>query len=131
MKTSNSGFEGFRRDGFTTLPETADRLFCTALRAEWSYTGGTPDFDAARSTIRETMLDTFAGHDSKSVQQTLYAMAESALRASPEIDEIELAMPNKHCLLVDLAKFGLENPNQIFVPIDEPSGYIEARVTRS
>lgn len=131
LKTAQSGFAGFRRDEFTTLPETADRLFGTAMRAEWSYTGDTLDFDAARSTIRETMLHTFAGHDSKSVQQTLYAMAESALQASPEIDEIELAMPNKHCLLVDLARFGQDNPNEIFVPTDEPHGYIEARVRRT
>ena len=34
-------------------------------------------------------------------------------------------MPNKHALLVDLAPFGLDNPNEVFLPIDEPSGYIE------
>ena len=32
-----------------------------------------------REELREAMLKTFAEHDSKSVQQTLYAMAESAL----------------------------------------------------
>jgi urate oxidase len=76
------------------------------------------------------MLRTFANHLSKSVQQTLYAMAESALEAVPEIDEIEITMPNKHCLLVDLSRFGQDNPNEIFVPTDEPHGYIEARVRR-
>jgi len=48
----------------------------------------------------------------------------------PEIDEIEIIMPNKHCLLVDLSRFGQNNPNEIFVPTDEPHGYIEARVRR-
>ena len=72
----------------------------------------------------------FANHDSKSVQQTLYAMAESALEAVAAIDEIEITMPNKHCLLVDLSRFGQDNPNEIFVPTDEPHGYIEARVRR-
>ncbi len=131
VKTAQSGFEGFRRDEFTTLPETADRLLGTALRAEWRYTGTALAFDGVRRTIREAMLKTFAGHDSRSVQQTLYAMAESALNAAAEIDEIELAMPNKHCLLVDLARFGMDNPNEIFMPTDEPHGYIEARVRRS
>ena len=88
------------------------------------------DFDAVRTTLRETMLRTFANHESKSVQQTLYAMAESALEDVAEIDEIELIMPNKHCLLVDLSRFGQDNPNEIFVPTDEPHGYIEARVRR-
>jgi urate oxidase len=88
------------------------------------------DFDVVRKNLRETMLRTFANHDSKSVQQTLYAMAESALEAVFEIDEIEITMPNKHCLLVDLSRFGQDNPNEIFVPTDEPHGYIEARIRR-
>jgi len=47
------------------------------------------------------------------------------------VDEIDLIMPNMHCLLVDLSRFGQDNPNEIFVPTDEPSGYIEACVRRN
>jgi urate oxidase len=130
LKTANSGFEGYIKDSLTTLPETKDRLFGTAVSAEWRYTANDLDFDGIRKTIRETMLRTFANHDSKSVQQTLYAMAESALEEVAAIDEIEITMPNKHCLLVDLSRFGQDNPNEIFVPTDEPHGYIEARVRR-
>jgi urate oxidase len=130
LKTANSGFEGYIKDSLTTLPETKDRLFGTAVSSEWRYTATDLDFDIVRKALRETMLRTFANHDSKSVQQTLYAMAESALEAVPEIDEINITMPNKHCLLVDLSRFGQDNPNEIFVPTDEPHGYIEARVRR-
>jgi urate oxidase len=130
LKTANSSFEGYIKDSLTTLPETKDRLFGTAVRAEWRYLSTDLDFDSVRTTIRETMLRTFANHESKSVQQTLYAMAQSALEDAPQIDEIELTMPNKHCLLVDLSRFGQDNPNEIFVPTDEPHGYIEARVRR-
>jgi urate oxidase len=130
LKTANSGFEGYIKDSLTTLPETKDRLFGTAVSAEWRYTSSDQDFDDVRVTLRETMLRTFANHDSKSVQQTLYAMAESALEAVAAIDEIEITMPNKHCLLVDLSRFGQDNPNEIFVPTDEPHGYIEARIRR-
>jgi urate oxidase len=130
LKTANSGFEGYIKDSLTTLPETKDRLFGTAVRAEWHYTSSALDFDTVRTRLRETMLNTFAYHESKSVQQTLYAMAESALEATPEIDEIEITMPNKHCLLVDLSRFGQDNPNEIFVPTDDPHGYIEARIRR-
>ena len=77
-----------------------------------------------------TLIDAFAQHDSKSVQHTLYAMAQAALEAAPEILDVELAMPNKHCLLVDLSRFGQTNPNQIFVPTDEPYGNIVARICR-
>jgi urate oxidase len=131
LKSANSGFAGYIKDSLTTLPETSDRLFATALRAGWRYTSDTLDFDATRNTIRETMLRTFADHHSKSVQQTLYAMAQAALETVPQIDEIELTMPNKHCLLIDLARFGQDNPNEIFVPTDEPAGYIEARLRRT
>ena len=72
----------------------------------------------------------FAEHISKSVQHTLYAMGEGALANVPEIQDIELTMPNKHCLLADLSRFGQDNPNEIFVPIDEPHGTIEARIRR-
>lgn len=131
LKTANSGFEGFIKDSLTTLKETNDRLFGTAMTAQWRYNSATADFDALRERTREELIRVFANHDSKSVQQTLYAMAEVALSLVPEIDEITITMPNKHCLLVDLSRFGQDNPNEIFVPTDEPHGYIEARVRRT
>jgi len=75
-------------------------------------------------------VSAFAGQTSKSVQHTLYAMGEAVLANVAEIADIELTMPNKHCLLVDLSRFGQDNPNEVFVPIDEPHGYIEARIRR-
>jgi urate oxidase len=47
-----------------------------------------------------------------------------------EVEDIQLAMPNKHCLLVDLSRFGQDNPNEIFAPVDEPHGNIQARIRR-
>jgi urate oxidase len=130
MKTAGSAFEGYLRDSLTTLPETSDRLFGTSLRAHWIYTSADLPFPTVRSSIRDSLLSTFAAHQSKSVQHTLYAMAENALAACSHISEITLNMPNKHCLLVDLTRFGQDNPNHIFVPTDEPHGSIEARVCR-
>jgi urate oxidase len=130
MKTAGSGFEGYIQDSLTTLPPTADRLLGTALRASWSYASADTDFDKLRAKIREILLAVFAGHDSKSVQHTLYAMAEAVLKSVAEVSEIALTMPNIHCLLVDLSRFGQDNPSEIFVPNDEPQGYIEARVRR-
>jgi urate oxidase len=130
LKTANSGFEGFLREALTTLPETADRLFGTAMRAQWKYKSAVQPFDELRSRMRDTLIEAFAHHDSKSVQHTLYAMAQAALEAVPEIVDVELAMPNKHCLLVDLSRFGQTNPNEIFVPTDEPFGNITARIIR-
>jgi urate oxidase len=130
MKTANSGFEGYIKDSLTTLPPTADRLLGTALRATWNYKGASGDFNKLRTKIREALLAVFANHESKSVQHTLYAMGEAVLKGVADVSEIELTMPNIHCLLVDLSRFGQDNLNEIFVPTDEPHGYIEARIQR-
>lgn len=130
LKTASSAFEGYIKDSLTTLRETNDRLFGTALRANWTYNGAELPFASLRTKIRETLLMAFAEHQSKSVQHTLYDMAAKVLNAVPVVKDIELIMPNKHYLLVDLSRFGQENANEIFVPTDEPHGYIEARVCR-
>jgi urate oxidase len=130
LKTAGSEFVGFIKDSLTTLPETADRLLGTSLRAQWTHASSDAPFTALRTAIREILLSVFAGHASKSVQHTLYAMGQAVLENVPEIEDIELSMPNIHCLLVDLSRFGQDNPNEIFVPIDEPHGYIEARMRR-
>jgi urate oxidase len=135
LKTAQSGFVGYIKDSLTTLPETTDRLFGTVVKAEWTFTAdgikSGIDFNKVRTHLRETMLTTFAKHDSLSVQQTLYAMGEAALAHTDLVEEIHLLMPNKHNLLIDLKRFGHENPNHIFVPTDEPHGTIEATIVRS
>jgi len=129
LKTTDSGFEGFPRDEYTTLPETADRILATSVTASWMYRPGTTDF-AARDRIRAALVETFAAHDSRSVQHTLYAMAEAAIGACADVDEITLTLPNRHHLLVDLTPFGLDNPNEVFLATDQPFGLIEATIRR-
>jgi urate oxidase len=130
LRSAGSGFEGYIKDQYTTLPETKDRIFQTALLATWRYNIRSLDFNAQWEKIRATILDTFATHDSRSVQHTLHAIGQQVLATFPEVSEIQLTMPNKHALLVDLSPFGLDNPNEIFLPTDEPSGYIEAKLVR-
>jgi urate oxidase len=132
LKTSNSGFSGYLKDEYTTLPETEDRLLGTVLDTDWTLSPELRaiDFNQLHARVRNVLLECFATQKSLSVQHTLYAMGEAALATFKEMQDIRLTMPNKHCLLVDLSRFGLDNPNQIFVPTEEPSGYIEARLTR-
>ncbi len=129
LKTSDSAFAGFPRDAYTTLPETTDRILATAVTAVWAYRSDTADF-GARERIRTALVESFAAHDSRSVQHTLYAMGEAALAACSDITEISLSLPNRHHVLVDLQPFGLDNPNEIFVATDQPFGLIEATVRR-
>ena len=130
LKSAQSGFSGFIKDPFTTLPETTDRIFSTAIKATWRYIHPDAASDAVFRSIRQTILSVFADHDSLSVQHTLYAIGEAILDECTEVEEIAFSLPNIHCLPVDVAKFGLENTNSIFVPTDEPHGLIEARLAR-
>jgi urate oxidase len=130
LKTTGSAFSGFPRDRYTTLPETRDRILATSITATWRYAAGFSDF-AQRSAVRAALVETFAAHRSESVQQTLYAMGEAALGACAGVVDIQLSLPNRHHLLVDLQPFGLDNPDEIFVATEEPFGLIEARVSRT
>jgi urate oxidase len=130
LKTTGSGFEGYPKDKFTTLPETKDRIMATSMKATWLYQKAPKDYAATNGRILEVMLKVFAVNYSPSVQTTLYQMAEAALHAVPEIAQVNLKMPNKHCLLINLTPFGVENKNEIFVPTDEPHGQIEATIVR-
>jgi urate oxidase len=130
LKSAHSAFAGFPRDEFTTLPETVDRILATSMTATWRYRDAEVDFGSSWQAVRGALLDTFADHDSRSVQHTLYAMAQAVLDAVAEVSEIRLVMPNKHHLPVDLSKFGLDNRNEIFVATEEPFGLIEATLAR-
>jgi urate oxidase len=130
LKSSRSAFAGFIRDDLTTLPETDDRILATSLTANWEYRNADLDFSLIWGIVRQTLLESFAAHDSASVQHTMYAMGEAVLARVEDVVEVHLVMPNKHHLPVDLSIFGLENRNEIFVATDEPFGLIEATIAR-
>jgi len=130
LKTAQSAFTGYVQDKLTTLKPATDRILGTRATAKWEHATSATDFGCVRSRVVPALLKTFAAHDSKSVQHTLFDMGKAALDAAPEIVSIHLAMPNLHHLLADLCAFGLDNPNLVFVPIDEPHGTIEATIER-
>ncbi len=130
LKTTGSAFFNYIRDEYTTLKETTDRIFATAVKANWLHSRPDAATGAVWQGVRQMILETFAQHDSLSVQQTLYAIGETVLENFDDITEISLSLPNRHCLLVDLSPFGMENNNEIFVPTDEPYGLIEARLKK-
>lgn len=130
MKSTASGWENYVRDEYTTLPETADRLCATAMDARWTWTQAPNDFATANLRLLTTMLEVFATTYSASLQDSLYRMGEAALEAVPEIGNITMVCPNKHYLPLNLSPFGMDNPNAVFTPTDEPHGQIECTVAR-
>jgi urate oxidase len=129
-KTTGSEFHGFRKDRYTTLPETDDRILATSLVARWRYDGTRVDWDASYTSIRALLLATFADLHSLALQQTLHAMGRAVLEQHPEVAEIRFSAPNRHHFLVDLSPFGVDNPGEVFHAADRPYGLIEATVLR-
>jgi urate oxidase len=131
LKTTGSGWEGYLRDEYTSLAETDDRIMATEITARWSYRDTDIDFTAAWQAVRRVVLEAFGDHYSPSVQFTLHRMGEAVLEARPEVERISFSLPNKHHLLYDLSRFGLENDHEIFHATEEPYGLIEGTVERA
>ena len=134
LKSTQSGFTGYPKDKYTTLPETTDRILATDVTARWRFNPDLDlksfDFNRNYDDVRRLLLEGFAEKYSHALQQTLFDMGTKVLEAHAEIDEIRFSMPNKHHFLVDLSPFGLDNPNEVFFAADRPYGLIEATVQR-
>jgi urate oxidase len=86
LNTTASEFWGYPKDGYTTLPETKDRILATSVNASWRFrpsaAAGT-DWDAAFETAQGVILSTFAATYSYSLQQTLYAIGSALIEELP------------------------------------------------
>jgi urate oxidase len=133
LKTTKSGFVGFERDEWTTLPEVDDRIMATKVTATWGYGAAAEaaafDFDAVHRRLTGRLLATLAKHVSPSVQTSIWIMATAMLDAEASIEWVRMILPNLHHWTVDLRPFGLEN-GEVFVATTEPHGLIDATVRR-
>lgn len=137
IKTTQSGFENYLKDEYTSLEPVKDRIFCTCINTSWRFGEPQRDFETINKRVRQKLLEVYAGPPyggvySKSVQETMYLMAEEVLRCEPSIKEVELVLPNIHHFHFDLSRFRLvqDVKNQIFFPTDDPSGLIKCKVVR-
>jgi urate oxidase len=131
MKTSRSAFEGFPRDRFTTLRETAVRIMASRVTTSWRYGSTDIDFDASWEAVRSTFLDVFAEHHSVSVQASIWIVGRAILERHPEVAEVTMSLPNLHHWTADLAPFGIANDREVYVSTTEPHGLIEATIRRA
>jgi len=130
LKTTGSAFVGFPRDQFTVLPEAEDRILATSVTAIWRYSNCPSDTTATWEMARSILLESFFGEWSASVQHQGWLMGTALLDAIPEMEEIDLHMPNQHHLPFDLSRFGMEHKGTVFQPVSEPYGDIGLTVTR-
>src|ERR1700720_3392848 len=131
LKTTNSAFEDFKKDPYTTLQEEGERILSTVVSADWLYTEEGAEFGPLWHGVRQMLLETFAEHDSKSLLHTLYAMGEAILNNFENVGEIHLSLPSKQFHPADLAPLGMDNPGTVFLPADEPQAIIEATLKKT
>jgi len=131
LKTTNSAFEDFKKDPYTTLQDETDRILSTVIRADWLYTGEDAEFGILWHAVRQMLLETFVEHESQSLQHTLYAMGEAILSNFENVSEIHLSLPSRQFHLADLAPLGMDNPGTVFLPSDEPQAVIEATLKKT
>jgi urate oxidase len=130
LKTTDSEFWGYIQDDYTTLQPTRDRIMATSLLAQWWHTSEDVDWGKSFDGAVQTLLDTYGNHYSLAHQQTLYEAGKAVLTGQPEIAEIRFSAPNKHHFVYDLARFGIENKNEVFHADDRPYGLQELTVRR-
>ncbi|KAL6062729.1 Uricase [Balamuthia mandrillaris] len=134
LKTSGSGFVGFHKDRYTTLPEVKDRLLRTQVEATWTYNAPPHqiDFTAVWNGVVRNTCRLFAERYSRSVQETVYAIGDAVLKDFVHVQSISFTLPNIHNWTVDLTRFGLQHEwsNEILTPVSEPQGLIKGTITR-
>ena len=87
-------------------------------------------FDPYRQGVRAAIVETFGCHASRSVHHTLYGIADVVLSSYEEITDITLALHERPYRPADLFSAGLENPDELFLSIEEPVGVVEVTVER-
>jgi urate oxidase len=130
LKTTDSEFWGFLTDRFTTLEPAYDRIMATSMFAQWWHSSTDVDWGKSYDRAVQTILDVYGNHHSLAHQQTLYEAGKAVLDDQPEIAEIRITAPNKHHFLYDLARFGIDNNNEVFHADDRPYGLQELTVRR-
>jgi urate oxidase len=126
-----------RTQGFAP-PDQADRdaddgwqrLLVGVLAARWTYTSGNVTFRPYRQGVRAALVDTFSWHESRSVEHALYTMADVVLATYEETSDVTLSFHERPYRPADLFTAGLDNPEDLFVAIEEPIGVVEVRVER-
>jgi urate oxidase len=130
MRTCGFGPARPQLEDANGLQDGLQRLLVATVGARWAYSSPDVTFGPYRQGVRSAIVETFAAHASRSVQHTLYSMADVVLGSYQEISEITLSMHERPYRPADLFGVNMENPDDLFVAIEEPIGVVEVTVER-
>jgi urate oxidase len=128
----SSGFGPARRAAEDPVgrDDGLQRLLVASLSARWTYSSPDVTFGPYRQGVRAAAVETFGCHGRRSVQHALYAIADVVLASFEEIAEISLTAQERPYRPADLFSAGIENPDDLFIALDEPLGIVEVTVER-
>jgi urate oxidase/2-oxo-4-hydroxy-4-carboxy-5-ureidoimidazoline decarboxylase len=97
LALSGSGFRGFVRDEYTTLPELHNRPLHMWLDLEWRYVDPTAAFSDGSVTrqVHAIVHEVFQSFESGSIQQVIYKMGTTILARVTTIAEVHLEAQNR------------------------------------
>ena len=134
-----AGLSVMRTTGFASRADIAaddgvsdgvQRLLVGELSARWTYASADVTFRPYRQGVRAAVVETFAWHASRSVQHTLYAIADVILATYQEIADVTLSIHERPYRPADMFSAGIDNPDDLFVALEEPLGVVEVTVER-
>jgi urate oxidase len=112
------------------LDDATQGLLVGSLLAKWTYSNADVTFGPYRQGVRAAITSTFAMHATRSVQHTLYAIADVVLATYEEILDVTLAMHERPYRPADLFSADVVNPDELFTAGEEPLGVVEVTVER-
>lgn len=112
------------------VADGVQRLLVGELTAKWTYASADVTFRPYRQGVRAAVVETFAWHASHSVQHTLYGIADVVLATYQEIADVTLALHERPYRPADMFSDGIDNPDDLFVALEEPLGVVEVTVER-
>ena len=110
--------------------DAVQSLLVGSLAARWTYSNAEVTFGPYRQGVRAAITETFAVHAARSIQYTLYAIADVVLATYEDILDVTLALHERPYRAADLFREDVENPEELFVAAEEPLGMVEVTVER-
>ena len=110
MKTAGAAFEGYLADQYTTLEAEAERVLAVNTEARWTYLHEEVAFAPTWQAVRQ--------------------LPELVLSSFADIGEVTVRLKQRSLPLVELAPFGLDNPQVLFRPEEAPELTAEVTLSR-
>jgi urate oxidase len=110
--------------------DSVQPILVGSVSARWTYSNPEVTFGPYRQGVRGAVADTFAMHAARSVQYTLYAIADVILATYDEILDVTLALHERPYRPADVFRGDVETPEDLFVAAEEPLGVVEVTVER-